>query len=220
MAATTTTMIALALAAAAAGTSAYNTNKTNHRIDEENAAGLRRQNEKQRKADTVVDKLIKDTGDSSPEGEKNNAMAQFQKALAASSGMTNSGLGGVAGASDRFNTEQQQAATGVSQYGNEVADRLARIDAPRYQRQREGNMRDTAGVDIGIIKRESAGEEFLNKLKLQGIRRNPWLDAAATAMSSYAGSMGGASAAGSAGAAGGSAPGWWDASGQSGWGGI
>lgn len=194
MAGATTTAILLALAAA--GTQAYNTNQTNKRTDQEAAAGLRRQNEKQRKADTVVDKLIKDTGASTPEGEKNSAMAQFQKALAASSGMTNSGLGGIAGASDKFNADQQQAAAGVSQYGNEVADRLARIDAPRYQRQREGNLREDAGTDIGIIKRESAGEDFLNKLKLQGIRRNPWLDAAATAMSSYAGSSFGAGATG------------------------
>lgn len=217
MAMATSTAIALALAAAAAGTSAYNTNQTNKRTDEAAAAGLREQSAKQRKADTVVDDLIKKTGASDASDEKSGAMQNYMRQLSANKGVATGGLGVAGGGGAAYQKDAADAALGVSDYGTKIADMLSSIDAPRYQRLDEANMRGDAATDIGVIKRESAGQDFLNKLRLQGIRRNPWLDAAATAMSSYAGSsMGGTGA----GASGGSAPGWWDASGSTGWGGV
>jgi len=119
-------------------------------------------------------------------------MQQFQQVLSQANGNVNAGLGAPGGASERFTQDQANAAAGVSEYGKTVSDRLARIDAPKYQRIDEANMRQDAGTDLGLIKRKAAGEDFINKLKLQGIRRNPWLDALGMGLSAYGGaSMGG-----------------------------
>ena len=60
-----------------------------------------------------------------------------------------------------------------------VTDRITRRSAPRraayldlMQRQREATSAGKLGTDIGMIGRESKGQQFIDDLRLRAIRRS------------------------------------------------
>jgi len=68
---------------------------------------------------------------------------------------------------------------------------MSRMDAPGLQRVNEGILFDNAAVDLGMIQRDAAGQNYLDTLKLNSIKANPWVDALATGMGAYASARGG-----------------------------
>jgi len=70
------------------------------------------------------------------------------------------------------------------------------------QRQGEAFGYGHLATDIGLIGRESAGQRFIDELRLNSIRRSAGMDLAAGLMGAASGAVGaGASAAGAAGTA-------------------
>ncbi|MES2533353.1 MAG: hypothetical protein V4636_20080 [Pseudomonadota bacterium] len=183
MAVATSTAIALALAAAGAGASYYNTQSTAKKQDREAAAGIRKQSARQREADGAVDKAIDAQAMSSGADEKASVLDQYMQQVNAAKAGSLGGLNQGGNLSDAARTAEQDASLGVGNFGTKIAGLMAAMDAPQLQRQNEALDRANTAVSLDGIGRNSEGDAFLNQLRLQGIRRNPYLDA----FSSFAG---------------------------------
>lgn len=200
MAIATSTAIALALAAAAAGASYYNTQSTAKKQDKSAAEGIRRQAARQREADASVDKAIQAQAGSSGADEKAGVLENYMQQVRASKAGATKGLAQSGNLSDKARTSEIDAALGVGNFGEKIAGLMAGMDAPVLQRQNEAVNRARTAVDLEGIGRNASGDAFLNQLRLQGIRRNPYLDAFSSFAGGAAGSVGsGAGATQSAG---------------------
>lgn len=196
MAMATSTAIALALAAASAGAQYYNTKKTEGRQDAQAAAGIRQQGEKQKQADAKVAAEVERMKASTAEDERARSLSQFMDTLRRSKGQAE--VGGVGG--EAYREAANEATTGVADYGSRMAGLLSRIDAPTAQRQGEAFGYGRLGTDLDLIGREAAGDNFINELRLRGIRRNAGIDLAAGLLAAGSGAVGGgAASAGSVG---------------------
>jgi hypothetical protein len=211
MAYATSTYIALALAAAAAGGNYYNTQQTAKHTDNALADQIRQQSERQREADAQVNDLVQKRAGSDASGEREKTLGGYLDQVRAATGAATSGLGQVGRVSNAYQQSANDAALGVTDYGQKTAQLMSRIDAPAQQRQREALENAQFQTDLGLIKRNASGDDFLARLRLQNIRRNPWIDAASSLAGGAASSV-----AGGAGSTGGTATDWY--TGQAGWG--
>lgn len=196
MALATSTIVALAAAAAAAGMSAYNTNQTTKRLDGEAAGAINRQGRIQDKADARVNEEVEKLATSRSSDERAKAQGSYMDALRKNRGAINAGLSSTVGG-DRFQADQAGAREAVASEAADTAGLMARVDAPGMQRQGEATSFGHLGSDISLIQRESSGQDFIDQIRMRAIRRNPWIDAGASFLSSYAGGQmgGGASMA-------------------------
>lgn len=187
-------IIPLVASAIAGGTSYYNTQKTAKRQDQTAAEGIRQTSKRQQEADAKVRELVAKIGESNPESQRKSSLDQYMKALGVQAPNAQASFNDVAG-SDAYAADVNAARSGVTNYGTQIADLMARIDSPRLQRQDESNLSNRFGLDVDQIGRFAQGDNFLNQLKLNSIRRNPFLDAISTAAqafgSSYTGGYGG-----------------------------
>lgn len=111
-------------------------------------------------------------------------------------GQQNAGLNtGPGGFSEEYRRGTAEAGEQIGEYGTGRAGLLSRIDAPRLQRQNEGILFDTLGNELRMIGREASGQNYLDQLRYNSIRRDPWLDALSGVASGAGGAM--ASGAGS-----------------------
>lgn len=111
-------------------------------------------------------------------------------------GQQNAGLNtGPGGFSEAYRQGTAEAGQQLGEYGSTRAGLLSRIDAPRLQRQNEGILFDTLGNELRMIGREASGQNYLDQLRYNSIRRDPWLDALSGVASGAGGAM--ASGAGS-----------------------
>jgi len=188
-------VIPYVLAAAGAGASYVNERNTARRQDETAAAGIRQQAARQREADSTVSDLIDKQAGSSGADEQANVLGQYMQQLRQAKAGSTTGLSQIGNVSDTARAAEADAALGVSDYGTRIASLMSAIDAPGLQRQNEAVDRARGGVALEGIGRNAEGDAFLNQMRLQGIRRNPWLDA----FSSFAGGAAGGMASGSGG---------------------
>jgi len=183
MAIATTTVLAMA-ALAAAGASAYNTQQTAKKADNIAAQGIRKQSENQRRVNAKLQETIGKTAESNSEDAKRAAndsyINQVQNKLA-------TGTAGLAkrGISQQFDEMAGQASGQASDYAGKIASLLSRIDAGTMQRQAEGNMMGDFQFDVGPEASNIQGDAFLNDMALRNVRRNPYIDFAASALGSY-----------------------------------
>jgi hypothetical protein len=190
MAIATSTAIGLALAAAAAGGSYYNTTKTAERQDNQAALGIQNQSRIQKQADTKVNDAVAKLADSNAASAKQSRLDDYMNVLRRNRSTTEAGLTPVIG-SDTFKTDAATAANDASSYADKTAGLMARMDAPGIQRQQEGFDYGNLATDIGLIGRESQGQNFLDQLKLGRIRRNAKIDLASGLLSAAAGGVAG-----------------------------
>lgn len=175
MAIATSTAIGLALAAAAAGGQYYNTTKTAERQDNQAALGIQNQSRIQKQADAKVNDVVTKLADSNAADAKASRLDDYLNVLRRNRSTTQAGLTPNIG-SDTFKTDAAAAASGVSSYADKTAGLMARMDAPGIQRQQEGFDYGNLATDIGLIGRESQGQNFLDQLKMGRIRRNAKID--------------------------------------------
>jgi len=191
---TTGTAIALALAAAAAGTEYVNTENTADRQDNAAAQAIQNQSKIQKQADTTVDAAVSKLAASNASDARTARLQDYLQVLRQNKGSTDAGLTPTVG-SDAFRTDAASAANDTNAYAQKTAGLLSRIDAPQIQRQQEGFDYGNLATDLGLIGRESQGQNFLDQLRQSRIRRNAKLDLAAGLMSSGAGAAAGSGAA-------------------------
>lgn len=180
--------VPLVLSAVSAGASAKNTYDTAKRQDNEMAAGIAAQADRQRQADQRVSQEVQAIENSSPEAERAAAQDQFLTQLRQSRAQQG-GDARVGATSNEFNKDAAQSESNVVDFGKATATRLARIAAPGRQRTNEQVSFGRLGSDLGTIGRNSQADAFLSQLRARGIQRNPWIDAAAGVGQGVAGGM-------------------------------
>lgn len=189
------TTTALLLTLAAAGASAANQQRMLKKQDEQAAAGIRGQAENQREATANINRTISEIGKSDAAGAKKTVGKQYLDQVQRSLAQANAGLA-TRGLSSEFDERAGGAAASNVGFGNETADLLARMDAPVTQRQAEGNIVGDTSMDLSRIGGNVQGDQFVNNMKIQGIRKNPYVDI-------IAGLMGGAARGATGGSGGG-----------------
>jgi hypothetical protein len=205
MAVATSTWIGLALAAAAAGTQYVNTQNTAKRQDQQAATTIRNQSAKQRQADALVAEQVEGMKASTAEASRRKSLDDYTSTLRSRKQRSEAGLTPGMG-SARFVADAAQAAQGVADYGSERAGLLAKVDAPGMQRRLEGFSQGRLATDLALVGREAGGQNYLDRLRQESIRRNAGLDALASLMGGASGAAAsggwgdGAAAARSAGA--------------------
>lgn len=162
------------ISAVGAGVQAHQTHKTAKEQDEAAAQGIRTQAGHQREADARVAQEVAGLEASSPEASQKAATDSFMEQLKRTRSQAH-GPDQVGALSDEYSSGSAQAGADVDKFGASRADLLGRINAPGLQRQDETVSRLRAGTDLGLIGRNSAGDQFLTQLRQQSIRPNPWV---------------------------------------------
>jgi hypothetical protein len=183
--------VPLVIGAISAGAQYYNTQQTAKRQDNALAAQLRADASKQRQADQQTAQLINKTRASTDADEKAGALAKFTQAVAANRANAERPMLTQGAVSDAYKAAGSNAALGMAAKAGGLADLVSSIDAPRQQRQNDVRDFDDYRNAIGMIRRDSAGDDFLAQMRLRGIKRNPWIDAAAQVGQGYANNYGG-----------------------------
>lgn len=187
--------IPLIMAVAGAAAQQYNTNKTADRQDASVAEGIRRQSGIQKKADAKVNEQVDKLAASRSDDERATRMSDYMKTLTTARKKTDTGLENAA-LGEAFNAAGADARASLAAQGAERANLMAGIDAAGLQRQGEATDFGRLATDLSLVGRESEGQRFLTDLRTRSIRRNPWIDAGAAALSGaasgMAGGMGGA----------------------------
>lgn len=151
------------------------------------AQQIRTDSAHQQDADSAVADLINKTAGSTDTGAQQSLLGKFTQQIQDARGNATGGLNQVGNVSDAYKASGADAALGITDYGNKVADLTSRIDAPTLQRQDEQADRLRFSSTLGGISRDAAGDDFLAKLRLQRIQANPYGMAAADALGSYGG---------------------------------
>lgn len=177
---------AIPLIALAVGTGAgvYNANQQAKKQDRALAEGIRQQSATQRRADQRLGETLGELEQSRPSDAIAQTRQSYEDALrgTASNAVAGQAISGLSKAYDEAtNAGQARASESVAN----VADALSRIDAAGLQRQNEAFRTGDLGMDLSVLGREAQGIDFLSRMKAQGIRRDPWLDAFAGALQGY-----------------------------------
>lgn len=184
------TWLALGIALLGAAASAYNTQQTAKKQDRALAAQITQQGKKQKQASAKISEALAAQAQSDSVDEQAQQMDSYLMTLR--QGQQNAGLNtGPGGFSEEYRRGTAEAGEQIGEYGTGRAGLLSRIDAPRLQRQNEGILFDTLGNELRMIGREASGQNYLDQLRLNSIRRDPWLDALSGVATSYGGSMAG-----------------------------
>ena len=180
--------VGVALATLAAG--AYQQDQVADRQDEQTALAIQRQSMLERKADAKVNQQVQQLEGSTAEDERKQALGEYMDQLRQGRGQIEAGLTPTIGGS-AFREDAANDAADVQKYAADTAGLMARIDAAGRQRQGEAFGYGNLATDSGLIGRQSAGEDFMSRLRMNSIRRNPWIDAAVAAGGAYATSKAG-----------------------------
>lgn len=174
--------IPLALALGSAGVSAYNTRRTEKKKDRATAEKIRTQGRKQQEADARVNATLDKMAGSNPAGDRQAALSEYVAQVQANRG-TAGAIGAQGGrVSGAYADAAADAALGVNAATAEQAGLMATQDGATRMRQREGSEQAGLGTDIGMIRREADGLAYLDDMRINSIRRNPWLDAASAVL--------------------------------------
>lgn len=180
---------AVGAAVASAVVSQYNAAQVEKKRNRATVASIQEQQRNQREANKAtqenLDKLAQSTPEDEYQGRASDIRNQLrQKQAMALAGIQNTGGGEAV-------TEMAAAArpTAVG-YGDDINRWISGIDAPMLQRQGEGWDRQNVENRLNRLRRDSAQEDALLRLKLAGIRENPWLSMLSQGLSAYAGAKG------------------------------
>ena len=177
--------IGLLLASAAANH--YNNQQVAKKQDNILAGQIRQQGVRQQEADQAIANVMQQRASQGAEGERGAIGGQYLDQVRAAQANAQRGLGQVGAVSRAYQQDANDAALGIGDYGAKTAGLMARIDAPTQQRQREGISDARVAMDLDQIGRRSRADDYLAQLRLQGVRRNPWVDLASGLMGMGAG---------------------------------
>lgn len=177
--------IPYAIAALSTAATIYNTNRTARKADEAAAAGIRSQAATQRKATSRVDEALAQIGKSSPDQAQASALQQYQQATRGTEQQARAGQA-IEGLSKAYDAATQAGQGNVAGKIGTIADLLSRIDAPALQRQQEAFVQGNLGSALDVLGKESQGQNFLTGLKVNAVRRSPYIDAFAAGLNAAA----------------------------------
>lgn len=181
---------AVGAAVASAAVSGYNQYKTAKKQDKYAAQGIAKQGEIQRKANAKTNEQLDVLEGSNADDEYGTRYGQIQdqlrkKAQFALAGIQNTGGGDAV-------TSMAEAGRGKAvDYGDFINQAVSGIDAPTLQRQGERFMYGDTESALNSLRRDSAQQDYLTRLRIQGVKPNPLLSMLSTGLSAYAGAAGG-----------------------------
>jgi hypothetical protein len=176
-------MAMIAMAAAALLTE-ENNRRTANKADAVTSAGIRKQAKNQEEVNKRLNKTVQDVKDSTAEPARAKAAKSYLDQVQNSMATANAGLA-QRGISQQFDEMAGGAANDATAYGQDTANLLARMDAGGLQRQGEANMFGKLGQDLSIMGGNIKGDDFINQMQLRGVRRNPYMDIAASLLGAY-----------------------------------
>lgn len=175
---------AITAVVAAAAIQQYNQAQTAKKQDRAALAGLQEQRKFQEQANARMNQQLQELETSSPEDERNTLQSQIRQQLRAKQAQGLAGINATGGGDDVTMYAGQAAPTAV-EYGDFIGGNVAAIDSPLYQRQKEGFERADVGSKLDTLRRHSAQEDALTRMKIAGIRDNPWLSLLSSGLSAY-----------------------------------
>ena len=184
--------------AAAAAAQTYNTQRTAKKKDQAAAEGIRKQGEMQREANARMGETLK-TFETPATGKiRDSLRSQYGDAarFKMQQAMANlEQVGATSGADKKKTASAEERAAG---YGGFFADEYGKLDAPGDTRRLEAYAQSDLGSDLTLARRNSAAEDYLTRMRVGGIQRNPWIDMGAAVANGIAGGMGSGTMAGAA----------------------
>ena len=140
-----------------------------------------------------------------PEAERDKAMSEFVGQLRATRAAQPTSYGARGTVSAREAGDLKEATGQLGQFANREADITARIDSQRRMREGQGLRLGRLGTDLTEKARLIDSADFLDQLRLNRVRKNPWLDMLGSAMkgAGQAGGFGGGGGGGGGGGEGG-----------------
>jgi len=208
------------MAAVAAGAQYVNTKNTQARQDEQAAQGIRNQAAVQKRADQDVNATVDKLAASTAAQAREQRATDYMNQLRANRDKITSGLTPNIG-SGVFQRSAAAANDAVQQKAQDTAGLMATMDAAGLQRQQEGFDYGQLGTQLGLDRRESQGQQFMDQMRMNAIHRNGLVDLGAGLLSAGAGYAAGRMAPTGIAAATGATDGtaavpsanWWDAAG-------
>lgn len=176
------------IAAVGAGAQYYNTERTEEKQDKQLAESIRGQTAKQREADARVNEEVAKLEQSTAAEERANRLQTYLDTVTRNRRDVQGNLTPLIG-SGEFQGDAARTAEALDAYGGREAGLASRIDAPLLQRQGEGFGYGHLATDLSRIGRDVAGQRFIDQINLGRIKRNPWIDAGASAASGAASGM-------------------------------
>lgn len=180
------------IALMAAGTLAQQseTERVTRKQDEATAQGLLSQSRRQQDADRRVNDEITNVASSTAADERAQRLGEYMTQLQRGRRQATAGLDTPIGGAT-FQADAGAARTGADSAAQTSAGLMSRIDAPQLQRQGEAFGYGRLATDIDMASRESRGQQFIDQLRLRGIRRRPEVDLLAGLATSAGGAMAG-----------------------------
>ena len=139
---------------------------------------LQSNSKRQQQADARTAQLLDETSKSTPAAERSSLLSGFLSQLVQARPDAQAGIA-AGGGGDAYARDAASAALGIDQKGREFADLASRLDAPRYQRIREGRNRADAGIDLSLIGGQQRDADRLTQTRMGGVQSSPWLQALA-----------------------------------------
>jgi hypothetical protein len=175
----------------AGGAAAQNKAQTDTQAQQSRQAAedVRRNQALNREAGARVSRQVEEFKRSTPQAEEATANAGFMDALRKAQIKGDGGIAAPAAASSRFADEAGIAQTQGQAENKRTASQFARIDAPMYQRQREGRGVTDTGVDLSLLENRGAGQDFLSRLRMAMIQPDAGLAAGGQLLSGFGGAM-------------------------------
>ena len=184
--------VPLLMSAASAGVSAYNTNETAKRQDAALADSIRNQAGKQREADAKVNAEVARLKESRSATDETQRAGDYARQLIRNRAAMMNGLNPTVGGA-AVQSDSAQAAQAAQSLADQTAGLMAMQDSAGMQRQREGFDFGRLGTDLGLIGRESSGQQYIDQMRMRAIQRNPWLDIGSGILGGAAGAFSGVS---------------------------
>ncbi len=177
----------IALTLAGGAVSEFSNRRTAKKQDREIAQGIIKQGKIQDESKAALDKTLNFAESSQPEPFRADLQGNFLKQLRAAGASVNDDTPG--GVSDAFKSRSTAAKGESNALAESVAGLFARIDAPGQQRQAEQFRFGDNAITNSILARNSAQEDFLARLRASGIRPNPFLKVAGSALMGAGGAV-------------------------------
>jgi hypothetical protein len=155
------------------------------------AEGVLRQAAVNREADQRVAQTTQQIAASNPAAEQAAKRATYLDALRKSLPAREGAVPASGAVSSRFAQDADTARAQTEAEAVQNADLTAAIEAPQYQRQKEGVALNNATVDLNALRSRSASQDFLTRLRLAMTKPNQWLTAAGQLASGAGAAMAG-----------------------------
>jgi len=185
--------IPLAMSALGAGANYYNQQQTAKKQDQTLAQQIRDQSAIQRQADARTGQMISQQARLTDQPQLQQQTAALTGQLKANQAQSVKPLQSAGAVSQAYQNAGADAAQGISNYGNTTAGLMAGMAAPTLERQANTVNIDNYANDLGALGRKLQGQNYLDTLKFQSIRQNPWIGLLGSGLQAGAGVYSGSS---------------------------